>query len=93
MTSLGRSKGYSLVGVNLAGNNAFFVRNDCMDGLKSLDPKDAWRSAKFRESRARHGSLSYLSQSQGLELLKDMKLVNVETGKSYRVGDLYDINK
>jgi hypothetical protein len=93
MTSLGRSKGYSLVGVNLAGNNAFFVRNDCMSSLKSLDPKDAWRPAKFRESRARDGSLSYLSQSQGLELLKDMKLVNVETGKSYRVGDLYDIDK
>jgi len=93
MTSLGRSKGYSLVGVNLAGNNAFFVKNDCMDGLISLSPEDAWKPAKFRESRARDGGLSYLSQGEGLELLKDMKLVNVETGESYLVGDLYDINK
>ena len=93
MTSLGRSKGYSLVGVNLAGNNAFFVKNDCISGLKSLDPKDAWRPAKFRESRSWDGGLSYLSQGEGLELLKDMKLVNVVTGESYLVGDLYGINK
>jgi len=92
MASLGRSKGYSLVGINLAGNNAFFVKNDCMSGLVSLSPEDAWKPAKFRESRARDGGLSYLSQSEGLKLLKDLKLVNVETGKSYRVGDLYDIN-
>ena len=93
LTSLGRSRGYSLVGVNLAGNNAFFVKNDCMNGLISLSPEDAWKPAKFRESRALDGGLNYLSQSQGLELLKDMKLVNVETGESYLVGDLYDINK
>jgi hypothetical protein len=93
MASLGRSKGYSLVGVNLAGNNAFFVKNDCMNGLISLSPEDAWRPAKFRESRARDGGLSYLSQGEGLELLRDMKLVNVETGESYLVGELYDINK
>ena len=93
MTSLGRSKGYSLVGVNLAGNNAFFVKDDCMNGLISLSPEDAWKPAKFRESRALDGGLNYHSQSQGLELLKDMKLVNVETGESYLVGDLYDINK
>ena len=93
MTSLGRSKGYSLVGVNLAGNNAFFVKNDCMNGLISLSPEDAWRPAKFRESRSLDGGLSYLSQGEGLELLRDMKLVNVENGESYLVGDLYGINK
>lgn len=93
MTSLGRSKGYSLVGVNIAGNNAFFVRNDCMSGFVSLSPEDAWKPAKFRESRSRDGGLSYLSQGEGLELLKDMKLVNVETGENYFVGDLYDVNK
>ena len=31
--SLGSSKGYSLVGCNFAGNNAFFVRNDLVNEL------------------------------------------------------------
>ena len=30
MERLGREKGYSLVGTNISGVNAFFVRNDCM---------------------------------------------------------------
>jgi hypothetical protein len=30
LTQLGKRKGYALVGCNSAGNNAFFVRRDCM---------------------------------------------------------------
>jgi hypothetical protein len=32
LEQLGRRRGYSLVGCDLSGVNAFFVRNDCLSG-------------------------------------------------------------
>lgn len=37
LEELGRTKGYALVGCNLIGVNAFFVRNDCL-GERFLEP-------------------------------------------------------
>ena len=39
MNQLASAKGYSLVAANSGGYNLFFVRNDCMAGLKSVSPE------------------------------------------------------
>jgi hypothetical protein len=48
---LGHSKGYSLVQCDEAGVNAFFVRNDEVDGLPTLDPRQAYIPHSERLSR------------------------------------------
>lgn len=57
--------GMALVGVNSAGNNAFFVRAAHLpNGLRSLTVKDAFKEASFREGRDRAGNLTNLRSSE-----------------------------
>lgn len=73
-------KGYSLVGTNSAGNNAFFVRNDLLnDRLEVLSVEQAFRPSKFRESFDAEGQLSYLRGDDRLALIKGLSVLNVET--------------
>jgi len=59
LESLGRSKGYTLVGGNSAGNNVFFVRDDLTTGLKPVHAAEAYRQARFREFHDECGKLTY----------------------------------
>jgi len=91
LTDLAKSKGYSLVGSNTAGNNIFFVRNDLLKGLIVLSPQNAWIESRFRESRNKSGNLSYLSFDERLGLVSDMPLVNLSDGQQYSVSELYSV--
>jgi len=85
---LGKKKGYVLVGSNSAGNNAFFVRNDVRGGLPAVASRDVYRRAKYRNSRDREGNPTFLDYRDGLRLIADLPLVDVQTGEALRVGDL-----
>lgn len=91
LTDLAKSKGYSLVGSNTAGNNIFFVRNDLLGSLIVLSPQNAWIKARFRESRNQLGNLSFLSFDERFRLISDMPLVNLSDGQQYSVSDLYGV--
>lgn len=91
LTNLAGSKGYSLVGSNKAGNNAFFVRNDLINDLVVVMPHTAWVQSQFRESRNAVGELTYLSFSDRLAVVADMPLVNLSDGEQYAVRELYDL--
>lgn len=78
--TLGQSKGYSFIGCNTAGNNAYFVRNDKMKELKSLTVEEGYVVSKFRECRDQQRNLVYVSGSKRIEVLKGLQVVNVETG-------------
>lgn len=58
---LASAKGYDLVGVNSAGNNAFFVNRKLNSPFKPVAPEQCFVAAKFRESRSASGELTYLS--------------------------------
>ena len=74
-------KGYSLVGTNTAGNNAFFVRNDLLnDKVAVLDCEEAFTPSKFRESRDHEGRITFISGDARLDLIKGLPVLNVETG-------------
>lgn len=88
-TQLAKSKGYSLVGSNRAGNNIFFVRNDLLSNLEVVAPENAWVQAQFREGRDVAGQLSFLPFSERLNQLADLPLVNFCDGKLYKVSELY----
>ena len=75
---LGERKGYSLVGCNSNGNNAFFVRTDRLGPLQPLSEAAAYVPARFRESRDESGRLSYLDREACRELIQDLLVCDVE---------------
>jgi hypothetical protein len=88
LAHVGRRKGYALVGCNSAGNNAFFVRRDKLDGLRELTVREAYVESRFRESRDRSGRLTFLSGAERRAAIADMALVDVESGAMLTVRDL-----
>ncbi len=78
---LSKEKGYSFVGCNRAGNNAYFVRKDKLGSLKSLKPEEGYVLSKYRESRDKDGKLTYLAGEDRLEAIKGMPVFNTVTKK------------
>ncbi len=79
MTYLASKKGYSLVGTNSAGNNAFYVRNDLLnEKVKVLSVEAAYSPSNFRESRDKEGTLSFVRSDKRLELIKGFPVYEVE---------------
>lgn len=82
------NKGYTFVGCNSFGNNAFFVRNDCVGNIDSLIDSAEFVEGKYRESRDREGNLSYVDRKKMREIIKDMDLYNVCTKEIKKVYEL-----
>jgi len=81
-TWLAKKKGYTLLGSNSAGNNAYFLRDDHMrEGIPSVTPKDGYVCSRFRESRNPDGALTFLSGGDRLRLIAGLPVCNVETGQ------------
>ena len=79
-------KGYHLVGADLAGNNAFFVRKDLLnEKIKEVSVESAYKESLFRESRNRKYSLSFLRGSERLELIRGLEVVNVVTNEKEKL--------
>jgi hypothetical protein len=75
-------KGYSLIGCNLAGNNAYFLRKDLLnEKVKEVSVGNAFKESKFRESRNADFSFSYLSGSQRLEMITGLEVLNIITNQ------------
>lgn len=75
-------KGYSLIGCNIAGNNAYFIRKDLLnEKVKQLSAEEAYKESKFRESRDSHYSLSYLEGKGRLAVIQGLDVLNVKTNE------------
>jgi hypothetical protein len=75
---LGRRKGYSFVGCNMAGNNAFFVRSELRPpSLPELTPAEGFVRSQFRESCDPHGALMFLTEAQEAAILDKLPLIEV----------------
>jgi len=80
LTQAAINKGYSLVGCNLAGNNAYFVKNGLLnEKIKELSIDEAYKESKFRESRNMDYSLSYIAGEERLQMMQGLEVLNVET--------------
>lgn len=87
---VGRKKGYALVGSNSAGNNAFFVKRERLNGQPELTAEQAYVESRFRESVDRSGNFTYLSGSARLREISDMPLFDIEKNAIVLAGDLAD---
>lgn len=82
VTYLANKKGYSLVGTNSAGNNAFYVRNDLLsDKLRELPVELAYNSSNYRESRDEMGALTYTPVGERLSVLQGLPVFEVKKGR------------
>lgn len=83
-------KGYTFAGCNSAGNNAYFVRSDYFnDNIPKPNLTDGFVDPKFKESRGANGSLTFLSGASRLKEIRDLPLVNVVSGETYLISQLY----
>lgn len=75
---LSQKKGYSFVGSNSNGNNAYFVRTEKIGNLAPVTVTEGYVESRFRESRDKYGRLTYLSGKDRLKLIEDMEVYHVE---------------
>ncbi len=79
------------MGSNSAGNNAFFVRKDCMTQDKLSANAEKFVESKYRESRDQAGNLTYLKGSDRLECIRSMELLDIETGCTDTIENIYNL--
>jgi hypothetical protein len=78
---LADEKGYSFIGCNSAGNNAYFVRNDHInEQIKNVSESAEYINSLFRESRSKNGLKTHLSGDKRLEQICGLPIINVQTG-------------
>jgi len=82
LTQLAEKKGYSPVGCNSAGNNAYFVRKDKIDNLPVLTAKEAFVDARFRDSRDKTGKLNYLTGAQRFQAIADLEVYDLRQSRT-----------
>ena len=81
MCHLAEKKGYSFVGSNTNGNNAYFVRNDKMGALSKLNPDETYVPCNFRQNRDESGKLTFTSDREAIFKAKDKEVVDVISGE------------
>lgn len=78
---LAARKGYTFIGSNSAGNNAYFVKNEFMNqNFPAVTVEDDYVVSLFRESRNELGELTYLDGDDRYEVIKGLPVWNVLTG-------------
>ena len=86
LSYLASKKGYALIGCNLAGVNAYFLKNSLLnDKVKELSIDEAFKVSKFRDSRNKDYSLSYLEGKERIDMIKGLEVINVKTNKKEKL--------
>ncbi len=86
---LAREKGYHLIGVNSAGNNAFFVRQDLASPFPARSAADVFVEAKFREARGADGKLTFASAAERRNVIAACEVFDVATGSLANLSEVW----
>ena len=91
LKELAKKKGYSFVGTNSNGVNAFFVRDDLAEPvLSSIAEVKAW-PARHRDSRDPHGTLTFTRGAARADLVKTLPVRNLANGTDQSIESLYPL--
>jgi hypothetical protein len=85
---LADQKGYSLVGCNSAGNNAYFVRNDKVADLQVLSVQEAFVDARFRDSRDETGKLTHLTGAERFRAIAHLEVYDLRQNRIVPLNSL-----
>jgi hypothetical protein len=77
---LGESKGYSFVGCNQAGNNAYFVKRNMMIDSLAETLQSGYVQASFREGRDENGLLTFSDETNRKKEISGLSVINTKTG-------------
>ena len=88
LVELAQKKGYIFLGTNLNGNNAFFVRSNCINLINSKLQNIKIHHSKFRESRNLYGRLDYKNLDESLDIIEELPIVNLADGSIDKVKNL-----
>jgi hypothetical protein len=81
LRALATQRGYTFIGCNGAGNNAYFVRDGALTPLlRALAHEAGFVDSHFRESRDAEGRLTFAGGTARAELIRGLPVVNVLTG-------------
>lgn len=82
LNDLAHQKGYAFVGCNQAGNNAYFVKRELLGTLSEKSVSEGFVRARFRESRDKHGRLTFLNEEDRRKEIVGLTVINTRTGLS-----------
>lgn len=89
LVALAETKGYTLVGSNKAGSNAFFVRNDVLGPLRPSSARGTWVRSRFREGRGEGGRLTLQdSHRGGLASIRDLPVFDTRSGRIVPIAEV-----
>ena len=77
LNSLANTKGYKLVASNSVGNNIFFVRDDLLENLEPISPKEAYHQAEFREYHDELGRLTFDNFETRFDKIKHLPVYDI----------------
>lgn len=82
------NRGYGLVACNRAGNNAFFVRNDCLGAMTSLSVAEAYQEPRYWEYFDPTGEPFPRDMSAMFRRLGDLTYVDVRANETRTAQDV-----
>lgn len=84
LSFLGNKKGYTLIGCNSKGNNAYFIRNDKLGNFPARKVKEAYVLSKFREANI---DGEWISGINRLHAINGLPIVDVQTKKTLAIDE------
>jgi hypothetical protein len=92
LQSLAKHKGYTFLGSNSAGHNAFFIRNDYASRFgRTVITNVVASPSQFRESRDASKKLTFAAGIMRQTLISSLPVVNIETGERMTISSLGDL--
>jgi hypothetical protein len=88
---LGEKKGYDFIGTSGAGVNAFFVRKDISSAFNKFQAEEGFRISTNKDSKDKKGKLTFLSHGERLPLIKELPLIEVESGARELIKKIYHL--
>lgn len=84
------ARGFTFVGTNSNGINAFFIRNDLAPHVMPLIDQVRAFPSRHRDSRGADGKLSYVGGRARFDLIRHLPVVEVESGQIIELNDIQD---
>jgi len=88
---LAEKKGYDFIGTAGSGVNAFFIRKDLSQPFKTYKIGEDFKQSANRDSRGKNGELTFLRHDERLKVIKDMPVVDVESGKETLIKNIFEL--
>ena len=83
-----KKKNYFLLGTNTSGNNAFFMKNIFLKDINKVLKEKKIYLSKYRESRNKRGSMSYLNRQNSLNLIGNKIVIDLKDNKKKKIKEL-----